>query len=725
MRTKRLAIITTVMLLLLGTFFAPGAAMPVSADTAGGAMLTADADTAQSDSETVSFILTADMHSHTQPTLWTQNGETVSQGGFAAVYTVIEQIRAEYPDSVLLDGGDFSMGTSYQTIEQTKAPELMLMGQMGYDVITFGNHDFDYRAAGLAAMLTVASSGGQADKVASYYDNSGSLKTVTKPGWQMPAIAGTNIDWDASLADELLAEDAQTLQKAFDRYGVQDYVIIKRGATRIAVFGLMGCEAIEDSPMSGVVWKDPIDYARQIVGEIERNGEADMIVCLSHSGIYDASGDAEEREDIELAGAVPGIDLILSAHSHGSMQSPLTVGTTTIVSVGCYTQYVGHLVMECSENGCSVASFELIPVDGSVSPDETLQKAIDAYKSDINEVYFSKYGYQYDQVLAENGQAFTPIETFGKEQGEELLGDLIADSYVYTVQSLEGESGEPVDVAVVPYGVIRGSFGEGPITTADAYNVLSLGIGPDGLAGYPLVSVYLSGEELKTLADVDISVSPDMMPARLYFSGLAYSYNTHRMIFNRTTDFRLVPAPGLSAGKADAEIDDEQLYRVVGDLYTCQMLGLVSSGSKGVLSVKPKDKDGKNVLDFEDYILYDANGDELKAWYALANYIDSFEGDTVPAVYRSPQGRKVDETSLSPIRMLKQPNKFTATLLALIIVPIVLAALIVLLVLRKKQERRGYKRSMFGKANFRPNGGKPVFKGKKYNRRKFFKKKYR
>ncbi len=705
MKLKRFGIVILVLMLVTGTLWGTGlcaSCLPqVFADTEEDA---AEGAAAPEVLDQVSLIFTSDMHSHTQPLLWTENGETVSEGGFAAVAGVIDGIRAEYPASFLFDGGDFSMGTPYQTIEQNKAPELTLMGMMGYDATTFGNHEFDYRPAGLTAMLGSASAGGRQ-----------TTRTAggTQEGYDMPAVVGTNIDWQATLADELLAEEAAGLKNAFTRYGVQDYTIIRHGGTRIAVFGLMGYEAIEDAPLAGVIWQDPIDYARYVVSEIERNGEADMIVCLSHSGVYDPEGEGREAEDIELAKAVPEIDVILSGHTHLFYESPITVGKTTIVSVGCYTQYVGHLVLDRTAEGCTVNSFSLIKVDGSVKPDAAIQKAVDAYKSDIDASYFSKFGFSYDQVLATNEKAFTPISKFAQEQGEDTLGNLIADSYIYAVQAAEGDAYEPVDVAIAPYGVIRGSFGEGPVTTADAYNVLSLGIGPDGIAGYPLVSVYLTGKELKTLADVDISVSPGMLPARLYFAGLQYSYNTHRMIFNRTMDHCLAGSDGTVT-----KIENKKLYRVVGDLYTCQMIGLVSSGSKGMLSVVPKDKEGNRVLDFEEHIIKGANGQELKAWYALATYIDSFEGDVFPAAYQAPQGRKVDRTSLSPVQFFRQPNKFTWALLAMIFVPLALIVLIILLLRRRRHVRRGYKRSMFGKADFRPNGGKPVFKGRNINRKK-------
>ncbi len=666
----------------------------------------------------VSLILTADMHAQVQPVEWTEGGETTSTGGFAAVAAVIEQLRGEWPSSLVLDGGGFTMGSAYQTIELNKAPELMLMGQMGYDAFTFGDREFGFGSVGLASMLNNASTGGEPTTTKWVTDaKTNTTKVATAEGWEMPKAVGMNIDWNATLTDEKYAEDADGLKTAFDRYGVQDYVIFKKDGIRIAVFGLMGKDAIASAPDSGVVFRDPIDYAKDVVDEITRNKEADMIVCLSHSGIQDPDGEGDAAEDIELAKAIPQIDVILSAHTHTAMETPITVGTTTIVAVGADTLTVGHLVLDQTEDGYVVNTYDLLGVDDSVGTVKAIQKAADAYKDDITESYFSKYGYKYDQVLVKNQVAFAPIGSLGAGVGEELLGDLIADAYSYAVCKAEGD-GAQVDVTIVPRNKIVASLGEGKITAADAYRVLSLGTGPDGKAGYPLVDFYLTGKELKTLADVDVSVGAEDPDARMYFSGLVYSFNTHRMIYNRTMDHQLMTGDGQLV-----ELESKKLYRVVTDLNTAETLKQTAGGSSGMLSVIPKDAEGHTVIEFDRRTI--SNGKkksgELKAWYALASYLDSFEKGVIPQSYHSLQNRKIDRTGLSPVQLLKQPNRFTVWLVFLILLPIALIILIVILFRRHRHVQRGYKRSMFGSAAFRPNGGKPVFKGRKVNRKKLHK----
>ena len=93
------------------------------------------------------ILFTHDMHSHFLPA---DDGQGGTYGGFARLKTVIDQQRQLHPGALLLDGGDFSMGSLFQTAYSTSALELRMMGALGYDATTFGNHEYDYRASGLA-----------------------------------------------------------------------------------------------------------------------------------------------------------------------------------------------------------------------------------------------------------------------------------------------------------------------------------------------------------------------------------------------------------------------------------------------------------------------------------------------------------------------------------------------------------------------------------------------
>lgn len=138
---------------------------------------------------------------------------------------------------------------------------------------------------------------------------------------------------------------------------------------------------------------------------------------------------------------------------------------------------------------------------------------------------------------------------------------------------------------------------------------------------------------------------------------MEYSFNTHRMFFNRVTEARIYQdksrtekAPVLEGGTSAedvgfsvtrqereyTEIDDDQLYRVVTGMYSAQMLGTIQERSFGLLSIEPKDENGQPVTDFTQRIIYDQYGNEVKEWYALAAYLQSFAEDGLPERYSGP-----------------------------------------------------------------------------------------
>ena len=251
----------------------------------------------------------------------------------------------------------------------------------------------------------------------------------------------------------------------------------------------------------------------------------------------------------------------------------------------------------------------------------------------------------------------------------------MADAYTYAVAKMSDADSNPVDVTVVPAGVIRDTYAKGNITTENVFNSFSLGIGEDGIPGYPLISVYLTGEELKLVAEIDASISDLMTTARLYTDGLYWNYNPNRMILNKVTDVYICDGKG-----ERVKLEDNKLYRVVTDFYSSQMLGGVTDLSYGLLSIVPKFADGTPIENYEDAVIMTADGKELKAWAAIAEYMTSFtdtDGDgvgNVPEKYGTEEGRKVVEDSKNIIDLLKNPNKFFFMILAVILVVLALLA---------------------------------------------------
>ena len=629
---------------------------------AGGAQTAAATEAA---GKTLDVVFTHDTHSHLNSFSTVIDGESTEVGGFARIKTVIDEQKAENPDTLVVDGGDFSMGTLVQTVYEDEAAELRMLGAIGCEVTTFGNHEFDYRSSGLAQML----------------------KSAAESGDVLPELVVCNVDWDAMEAAGL-NDGQQQIQSGFEEYGVKDYVVLQKGDINVAVTGVFGVDALACAPTCELLFRDPVEAVRETVAEIKANEDVDMIVCVSHSGTWE---DESKSEDEILAKSVPDLDLIISGHTHTELAEPIVHGDTYIVSTGEYGKKIGKLSMTQKSDGrWEMTDYKLVPILSTITADGATQEKIDGFMEAVDTGYLADFGYTKDEVLATNNVQFSTLHDLEYEHTEHNLGDLMSDAYVYAVENTDDFDGVPVDVAVVPSGTVRDTYTAGNITVEQVFNSFSLGIGPDGVPGYPLISVYLTGKELRTAAEIDASVSDYMTTARLYMSGLHFTYNPNRMILNKVTDIYLTDENG-----SRVELEDDKLYRVVADLYSGQMLSAVTDMSHGLLSLVPKYADGTPIEDFEDVIVMEGDR-ELKAWDSIARYMQSFEdtdGDgiaNVPSYYSQTHDRKVVDESRSLGDLVKSPNKYGAMIIAVILIVIILVVLLIVLVVKliKRIRRR-------------------------------------
>lgn len=622
--------------------------------------------TASTGTKKVDVMFLHDTHSHLNPFATVEDGETQTLGGFAKIKTLINQQKAENPDTLLLDAGDFSMGTLVQVVYEEEASEIRMLGELGMDVTTLGNHEFDYKAKGLANMLNTAVASGE----------------------ELPSLVVCNVDWDA-MEEKGLTEDQKLLEAAFENYDVEEYIVVEKGDVKIAITGVFGKDSLDCVPNCPLVFENPVEAVKDTVEEIQEEENVDMIVCVSHSGTWEED---DKSEDEILAKSVPELDLIISGHTHTKLDEPIVHGDTYIVSTAEYGKYLGNLSMSQKASGrWNMESYELITVDTSIEADKETQEKVDGFMNMVDSKYLEKFGYTRNQVLCTNEIDFATSSDASALHTELNLGSIMADSYTYAVAKMSDSDPHPVDVAVVPAGVIRDSYAKGNITPENVFHSFSLGIGEDGIPGYPLISIYLTGAELKMAAEIDASISDLMTTARLYTDGLYWNYNPNRMILNKVTDVYLC-----DNDEKRVELEDDKLYRVVTDFYTSQMLGGVTDLSYGLLSIVPKFADGTPVERYEDAVIMTTEGTELKAWAAIAEYMTSFEdtdGDgvgNVPAKYAKEEGRKVVEDSKKIGDLLKNPNKFFFMIIGLVLVVLAILAGIVILIVKlvKKISRK-------------------------------------
>ena len=592
------------------------------------------------------ILFTHDLHSHFLPI---EGADGSQSGGYARLKTVIDREKEQHPDALLLDAGDFSIGMLFQTLYTTQASELRTMGAMGFDATTTGNHEFDHKGTGFGQMLNAAVSSGDV----------------------LPAMVCANYKPAAG------HPDGAFVQQAMDNYGITETMLLERGGVTYGIFGLVGLDSDECAPTSGFALEDPAAAAKRCVSALEAQG-AEFIICLSHSGTDSV---AEKSEDEILAKKVSGIDVIVSGHTHTRLDEPIVVNGTYIVSSDQYSEYLGSITLErISDGSLRLVDYRLIPIDETVEDDEEIADLISHWKDMVGEEYLSRYGLTYDEVLTTTDFDLS-MPTFGKQENN-AVGALAADAFHWAMGNLAADDGYTGHtVAVTADGVLRAAILAGEVTASEAFDVLSMGVGEDGTSGFPLVSVYLTGKEIKAAMEVDASVTPIMPAAQLYMSGVNYSFNTHRMFFNRVTRSAF-DEPGYRNGFQShtlTKIEDGELYRVVTGMYSAQMLSTVKEKSMGLLSLVPKDAQGQPITDFTKHIVYDKDGNELKEWYALAAYLQSFGEDGIHdwyAIQNESIGAKSVSDSWNILEHLVNWNWITWAVLGVILLAILLVVLI-------------------------------------------------
>lgn len=601
-------------------------------------------------SKAATILFTHDLHSHFLPTDYASGKQ---EGGYAYLMSAINEQKQKHPNALLLDAGDFSMGSLFQTAFSASALELKLMGAMGVDVTTFGNHEFDYLPSGLVSMLNSA----------------------VKSGVKTPYIVNSNYRPPVN-PDESYKFNAKEVRTAFDNYGVKDYIILERGGVYFAIFGLIGKDADECAPNSGMVFLSPIQEAKRVVDEatkecLEKYNEEPIIIALSHSGT-----EALQGEDYELAKEVSEIDLIISGHTHTLLEKPIQVEDTYIVSAGEYGKHLGAIDLKCENGKATLLSYELIPINDSLKEDCKIASLIESYKSDVESNYLSEYGMTFDQVLTNNNVSFESVDDVYATLHESTLGNLFSDAYMWAASE---STGKRVDIALTAAGVIRESIPLGDVTVSDVFNSASLGVGTEG----ELVGVYITGKDLKSALEVDCSLSAIMPSAQLFMSGIEYRANTNRMIFNKVSSAHIRRADGTLE-----EIEDHKLYYTVCGMYMGQMLSTVQEKSFSLLSITPRDASGNPIANdkLSDYIIKTRTGSNLKEWYAISSYL-FFLNDGIEK-YSSTDGRKEIISSFNPKDLFENANVFTYVMLAVIVVLVLCIFLIARAIIRRIRRKK-------------------------------------
>ena len=370
-------------------------------------------------------------------------------GGYARLAAMIAKRKAARQGQgpvLVLDAGDYSMGTAFAAATREIGGELKLMGMMGYDATTFGNHEFDLGPDGLGRSISVAAKAGR-----------------------IPAVLPSNTDFtkkDKTLADlQRLARDGV----------IRRYVVIERGGIRFGIFGLLGKEAMHYTSGGATTFADPIETAKEMVALLREKEKVDLVIALSHGGVEKGKdGRYTEGEDVHLARDVPGIDVVISGHSHTFLNEATIVNDRTpVVQTGKESKCLGELVITIDGNKLTVESYKLYPIDDSIAGDRAIAAEIDKLKKGVTAAVFASRGYSIDQPLAIAPQDLP--NTFSDIAASTLLANLCTDAFRKATKA---------DIGFTVNGTMRAGLTTGEDRRADRLRRLRRGAARRRYCGY-------------------------------------------------------------------------------------------------------------------------------------------------------------------------------------------------------------------------------------------------
>ncbi len=442
----------------------------------------------------VSLLQTTDMHSrvsgvgiHNDYTPDNTADNDTVLGGFARLAEKINEVRtdqsAENIPVLLIDSGDFLMGTVYDILYETDPASMRFIDTMGYDAITLGNHEFDYGPAALSTMINAA------------INNSA--------GFDVPIVATNTVFDGASGTDD---DDLEALKAGGSI--VETYVKALDNGLRVGFIGLIGAEADNYAPNAvPVVFNS--DYADEtVIQEIQQkvdelDSSAHVIIALSHSGILDPNGVSPTGNCVTLAENITGIDIIASGHEHLKTDSIVEVTNgahvTRIICSGSYTTNLARLDFTVNTKSETISDLMLInySIDDTIMGDSAINTLVESMNDSLDtlvDTLTDSTVSQISETIGTDASNNLAAPTTASESG---LGNLIADGLRFA-----GTEAGTLSIGAYANGTVRSSFFNGQaISFADLFSVLPLGITKEDdqdpkPPGYSLLKVYLTRDEI-------------------------------------------------------------------------------------------------------------------------------------------------------------------------------------------------------------------------------------
>ena len=382
-------------------------------------------------------------------------------------YAYIAQLKADYEakgaEVILVDAGDFSQGTTY--VSSTKgADAVTMMNAAGYDVVTLGNHEFDYGYAQLKENMSKAK-----------------FKVVCA---------------------DVFNEDGTPI---FDA----NYTYTTKSGVKVGFFGMETPETqtkANPALIKGLTFATGDAFTKAAADQVAALKDADVVICLAHLGV-----DAESApyRSTDLYAAVKGIDFVVDGHSHTVM----TKGEKgePIQSTGTAFKNIGMIVIDDASK--KIESNSLYEIKEDTAKDATVAAAAKVIVDRVN----NEYGTKFATSKVELNGAKAPN---GNRDVETNNGDLITDAMRWKV--LQNKDGLTVNedhvVAITNGGGIRAAIAKGDVTKKDINTVLPF--------GNTVAVVYVTGEQLLEALEASTFSTPTAVGGFPQVSGINFTIHT-------------------------------------------------------------------------------------------------------------------------------------------------------------------------------------------------------
>lgn len=442
--------------------------------------------------------------------------------------TVIKELRAAYraegKPSLLLDAGDVFSGSLYFNKFLGQA-DLELMNYMKYDMMTFGNHEFDLGET----------------------ENNIALKNfVTKA--KFPFITA-NVDFSKNESFNGLQK--KTITAGPEKGQIYQGIIKEYKGQKIGFFGLTTEETADIASPGTVAFANYITSAKAAVKKLEDRG-VNKIVALTHIGFDD--NEAVDNDQL-LARNVDGIDVIVGGHSHTKLEKPVVVDETivpgkaepTIIAQAYqYGDFLGNLDLTFDYKG------KLTEYNGSLI--DVAKAAEDTRAAEILKPYADQITELKNEEVGANivNELVNPRGEVSVRNSETALGNLITDGMLKKAKEYNAET----VIAMQNGGGIRAAINAGPLTVGEVLTTLPF--------GNTLATVKMTGQEIKDLLEISVGVAPIENGGFLHVSGMKFEYSSKLAKGNRVTKMEV------NNGGTFETIDPAKTYVIATNAFTAK-----------------------------------------------------------------------------------------------------------------------------------------------------------